>query len=77
MQAEGWECVAKQLRPPPNSCTKKHNTPLSTSYPPWWGGPHINKHLETFLIVDVGLLFFSKKVNLCQTYAGNTYVDQM
>ena len=53
----------------PNSCvsthshTQKHNTPPSPSLPPLQGGPHTNKNLETFVIVDMWLLYFSKKIN--------------
>ena len=65
MRAEGWKCVAKQLRPPPFSHTKTQHPPppLSASLPPWQGGPHTNKHLEMVVLVDSWLLFFSKKVN--------------
>ena len=43
--------------------THKNTTPPSASHPLWRGGPHTNKHPETFVLVDVWLLFYSKKVN--------------
>ena len=63
--------------PPPFLYTKTQPRPTSAPRPSWQEIPHTNKHLDKFVLVDVWLLFFSKKVNLWQTYRGNTYVDQL
>ena len=71
MRDTGRECVAEQLRPPPFLHTKTKHLP-SASRPPRQSYPHTNRHIEKFAIVDVWLLFFSKKVNfmadLCRKY---------
>ena len=54
----------------PNSCapppilTHKSTTPPHSAFrTPWRGVLCTNKHLETFVLVDVWWWFFSKKVN--------------
>ena len=47
MRSAGRECVAKQLQPTPFFHTKTQHPP-SVSRPPQQGGPHTNKHRETY-----------------------------
>ena len=67
MQAAGRECVAEQLHPPPPILSHKNTPPPPSAYrTPWQCGPHTNKHLVASVLVDVWLLFFSKKVNFME-----------
>ena len=69
MQAVGREGVAKNVQSP----QLFHTTRPSAPRPPPRGGPHTNKHLVSFVIADVWLLFFSKEVNF-MVYLFRKYV---